>query len=433
MILSAGEDQTDFDFPFDYLSRTDLRVYINGTLTTDWSLADANTVRLDAAPAEGDQVIIKRVTNVDEPVVDFNDDAPLLASDLDRQALQLLYAVQELQVRIDDLSEGSGGDGSLPDPLGANYLLVSTTSGPGYVWQQRTVAEVQSLLGVATPVYVPTPSLGNKFLITNDVTNTYELASPTTVKGILGLNGYSLPNAAGNANKLVLVNSAGDGYDLADATQARTLLSIGSAGTKNVGTSVGNVVGVVSSGSGAALPALWGGNLTGIAKTPEYVVARRSTPTTVNGSTTTAVMTYGLTSEQNTTGATWYTLNPSINSGNQVVIGVGVFRVDYQLRIKGSNTGASAGQKIKVRLVIYRRNDSDGAPLAIPSLLDGIPTEFTLDAGTAEERELHLSSYVRNAGPSNSGFQVQLEVVGTPDANMEVQALDGRVIVTKFS
>jgi hypothetical protein len=73
-----------------------LSVYIDSVLTTAWSLTSTFTVRLDSALADEATVRIRRITPIDEPVVDFTGGSVMAESDLDMAFLQIIYAQQEL-------------------------------------------------------------------------------------------------------------------------------------------------------------------------------------------------------------------------------------------------------------------------------------------------------------------------------------------------
>lgn len=93
VVASAG--QQNFAFSIPYLSRDHIHVYINGEETTAWSFLMAQVVRLDSGAALNDTVRIRRITPIDEPIVDYNNGSLLGEAQLDASALQSLYTVQE--------------------------------------------------------------------------------------------------------------------------------------------------------------------------------------------------------------------------------------------------------------------------------------------------------------------------------------------------
>lgn len=86
-----------FTFSFSYISKSHVHVYVDGVETTSFTWATSNSIELNSAPANGSVVLIKRITPIDSPIVDFVDGSTLQETDLDLSALQNLYASQETQ------------------------------------------------------------------------------------------------------------------------------------------------------------------------------------------------------------------------------------------------------------------------------------------------------------------------------------------------
>ena len=85
----------NFTVPFQYLIKDHVKVYVGGVLTTAYTYVTANTIQMDVAPANGVFVLIKRVTPIDAPIVDYVDGSTLQESLLDATSLQNLFASQE--------------------------------------------------------------------------------------------------------------------------------------------------------------------------------------------------------------------------------------------------------------------------------------------------------------------------------------------------
>lgn len=86
---------TDFTITFPYILSSHVKVYLSGTLSTAWSLLNASTVRMTAAPGVGVTVRIIRETDRTARLVDFQDAAGLTAESLDLSADQQFYLTQE--------------------------------------------------------------------------------------------------------------------------------------------------------------------------------------------------------------------------------------------------------------------------------------------------------------------------------------------------
>lgn len=97
--LAGTGGQSNFTFSFPYLSQSHIHVYKDGVETTAFTFNSTFVIHLTTALAGATTVRIQRLTPITEPLVDFSNGSVLGESDLDSQALQLLYATQE---SIDD-------------------------------------------------------------------------------------------------------------------------------------------------------------------------------------------------------------------------------------------------------------------------------------------------------------------------------------------
>ena len=93
---------TQFTFPFEYLDESDIKVSLDGTNTTAYSLANATTVEFDTAPASGVAIRIYRVTNSDSLKATFFAGSSIRAQDLNNNFNQALYVTQEVVERYID-------------------------------------------------------------------------------------------------------------------------------------------------------------------------------------------------------------------------------------------------------------------------------------------------------------------------------------------
>jgi hypothetical protein len=159
---------------------------------------------------------------------------------------------------------------SAPDGLG------------GFEYQLRTVAQLQTLLGITSPITIPSPVLGNRFLVTNAATNTYELQTLAQVRTLIGVPTFNLPALNGGVNRFLISDPTGTTVGWYVATYARSLLGLGTASLANTGTAVGNIPTLVSGSSGAALPAVSGEYLTNVARALDYALWAKNTSVAVS-------------------------------------------------------------------------------------------------------------------------------------------------------
>lgn len=84
-----------FSITFPYLETTDVTVYLNGTLQTAYSFANATTIEFVTAPANGATVLLKRSTADAALQAVFFPGSSIKAADLNNDFDQVLFIAQE--------------------------------------------------------------------------------------------------------------------------------------------------------------------------------------------------------------------------------------------------------------------------------------------------------------------------------------------------
>tara|TARA_R100001594_G_scaffold85000_1_gene119449 strand:+ start:1435 stop:3681 length:2247 start_codon:yes stop_codon:yes gene_type:complete len=94
-ITSTGA--TSYSFTFEYLKTTDIKVSVNGTASTQFTVPSATTVQFNAGhiPASGAAIRIYRDTNSDQLSSNFYAGSAIKASDLNDNFEQNLFVTQE--------------------------------------------------------------------------------------------------------------------------------------------------------------------------------------------------------------------------------------------------------------------------------------------------------------------------------------------------
>lgn len=90
----------NFTVPFPYLEADDVLVTLNDTPTTAFSWITDTSIQFTTAPANGVHIRIYRVTDIDEPKVDYADGSTVSEKDLDTSCRQEIFALQEALTRI---------------------------------------------------------------------------------------------------------------------------------------------------------------------------------------------------------------------------------------------------------------------------------------------------------------------------------------------
>lgn len=96
-----------FSFTFPYIATTDIKVSVDGTTTTAFSLANATTVQFNTAPASAAAIRIFRDTEIDALAAEFFSGSAIRASDLNDNFSQSLYVIQEVADRFVDNNNAS--------------------------------------------------------------------------------------------------------------------------------------------------------------------------------------------------------------------------------------------------------------------------------------------------------------------------------------
>ena len=90
-----------YSFAFPYLATTDVKVSLNGVVTTAYTFANATTIQFNTAPANGAAIRIYRETSDATLQAVFSPGSSIRASDLNDNFDQLIYLGQEANTEAD--------------------------------------------------------------------------------------------------------------------------------------------------------------------------------------------------------------------------------------------------------------------------------------------------------------------------------------------
>ena len=94
-----------YPFTFEYIDAQDVKVQLDGTDTTEYSLDNATTVRMDSAPGIGVEIRVYRSTSTDSMPATFFAGSTIQASDLNDNFNVALFVSQEAQVGAEDAGQ----------------------------------------------------------------------------------------------------------------------------------------------------------------------------------------------------------------------------------------------------------------------------------------------------------------------------------------
>jgi hypothetical protein len=115
---------TQYSITFPYIDVTHVKAYLNGTLTSAYTIS-SSTLTFTTAPANGVVIRIERETPNDNRLVDFTDGSVLTEQDLDRSADQNFYIAQEI---TDDSASKLGLD--TDDKYNAQSKVIKNLANP---------------------------------------------------------------------------------------------------------------------------------------------------------------------------------------------------------------------------------------------------------------------------------------------------------------
>ena len=105
--ITAGSNQTVYNFNFDYIEASDVKVKLNGTDTTAYTLSGAKQVTLNAAPTQGTIVRVYRDTNSTTLEKTFVSGSTLKAEELNANFKQALFVTQETTREVAESDAGN--------------------------------------------------------------------------------------------------------------------------------------------------------------------------------------------------------------------------------------------------------------------------------------------------------------------------------------
>lgn len=100
--LYVGDGSTVlYSFTFPYIAPGDIKVTLDGTLTTEFTFANITTVEFNTAPLSGVAIRIYRNTQVDDIENVFYPGSAIRAKDLNDNFTQSLFVIQEADLNVD--------------------------------------------------------------------------------------------------------------------------------------------------------------------------------------------------------------------------------------------------------------------------------------------------------------------------------------------
>lgn len=117
-----------YSFTFPYLEESDIKVQVNGSLTTAYTFANATTIQFNVAPANGAAIRIYRDTDTESLKATFFPGSAIRAQDLNENFNQTLYSNQEVLTELNTKWNKEADTISSTETWVSNDSLIATTA-----------------------------------------------------------------------------------------------------------------------------------------------------------------------------------------------------------------------------------------------------------------------------------------------------------------
>ena len=119
---------TNYSFTFEYIKQADVKVTLNGTATTAFTFANATTLSMNTAPANGAAIRIYRDTDIDVLNATFFPGSAIKAEDLNNNFTQTHFATQETDNEVLTANTNASLAKTTADTALANSSAAVTTA-----------------------------------------------------------------------------------------------------------------------------------------------------------------------------------------------------------------------------------------------------------------------------------------------------------------
>ena len=242
-VTTTNATTTDFAFTFPYLKTSDIKVSLDGTRTTDFTLANATTVRLDSAAGNGVKVRVFRETDDSALQSTFYAGSAIKSSDLNDNFTQNLYSTQEVVGRyISNIAPSFQGDVDMND----NKIIELATPTAGtdaahktYVDSAIDTALTSDISATGITITDNSPGTGQIALsITDGAVTTAKIGAAQVTADKVAANAVTESKIANNSvTSAKIVDGTIATADLADGSVTTAKLADGEITTAKIGAS----------------------------------------------------------------------------------------------------------------------------------------------------------------------------------------------------
>jgi hypothetical protein len=232
---------TQYSITFPYIDVTHVKAYLNGTLTSAYTIS-SSTLTFTTAPANGVVIRIERETPNDNRLVDFTDGSVLTEQDLDRSADQNFYIAQEI---TDDSASKLGLD--TDDKYNAQSRVIKNLASPvadtdavNKAFISTNLPNINTVAGISGAVTTVAGISGNVTTVAGNNANVSTVATNIASVNTVATNIADVITVANDLNEAISEIET-TANDLNEAVSEIDTVGTNIASVQAVGTDIVNV------------------------------------------------------------------------------------------------------------------------------------------------------------------------------------------------
>jgi hypothetical protein len=232
---------TQYSITFPYIDVTHVKAYLNGTLTSAYTIS-SSTLTFTTAPANGVVIRIERETPNDNRLVDFTDGSVLTEQDLDRSADQNFYIAQEI---TDDSASKLGLD--TDDKYNAQSKVIKNLASPvadtdavNKAFISTNLPNINTVAGISGAVTTVAGISGNVTTVAGNNANVSTVATNIASVNTVATNIADVITVANDLNEAISEIET-TANDLNEAVSEIDTVGTNIASVQAVGTDIANV------------------------------------------------------------------------------------------------------------------------------------------------------------------------------------------------
>ena len=233
-----------YSFTFPYLASTDIKVSVNGTNTTAYTLANATTIQFTTAPANGAAIRIYRTTDDAQTKATFFPGSSIRAQNLNDNFTQNLYVTQEANnVSAAASTTAAGAVTTANTALSQSATAISTANTASSNASAAVSTSITAAASAAAAVSTANTSSTNSTAAVNSANSAVATANSASTAAA---GAVSTANAATTTANSALANAA------TAVTTANTASSNATAAVSTANTASSNASAAVSTANTAS-------------------------------------------------------------------------------------------------------------------------------------------------------------------------------------